>query len=70
MQSLFTSQWNTPTSLRTKPPGYTHSNSFGFLKRQAWWIIVADGATQSQVILAQQLEFKDKDGNDSNKAVF
>jgi hypothetical protein len=51
-------------------PGYTHSNSFGFLKRQAWWIIVADGATQSQVILAQQLEFKDKDGNDSNKAVF
>lgn len=31
---------------KDETPGYTHSNTFGFLKRQHWWIIVSDGATQ------------------------
>ena len=51
-------------------PGYTHGNNFPFLKRQHWFVIVSDGATQTQVILTSQLDFKDKKGKDCNKAVF
>lgn len=49
-------------------PGYVHSSNFPFLKRQKWYVIVADGATRDIVIACAPLEFKTKDGKDTNIA--
>lgn len=58
-------------------PGYVHSDVFPFLKRQKWYLIVADAMTKEQVISFNQFSFKKKkkdkpeeDTNeDSNEAV-
>lgn len=52
----------------TESPGYVHSEHFPFLKRQKWYLLVTDGATREFVIACAPLDFKDKDGNDTNTA--
>ena len=49
-------------------PGYVHSANFPFLKRQKWYLLVTDGATREFVIACAPLDFKDKEGKDSNVA--
>jgi hypothetical protein len=40
------------------------------VKRQSWFLIVTDGATKEMVIMVTKMDFRDKDGNDTNTAVF
>ena len=51
-------------------PGYLHSNAFPFVKRQSWYLIITDGANKEMVVLVTKMDFKDKDGKDTNSAIF